>query len=121
MTNSTWTADFLAQLTDAWNKNAHEGIADAQLSIDAVSGFLFAVELAAAKTDDEILDVTSKHLAVTAGGDGARDTSNVLHAALLNVAVTFLRPALDALMGSEQDVRAVAQQMRSVVILTEDD
>lgn len=116
MTNSTWTTAFLDQLIETWNNNLYEGMIDAQLSLDAVAGFILAVELAAAESNDEILDVTSKHLAVTAGEDGARSTSNLLHAALLNVAVTFLRPALDVLRGSDHDVRHVAQRMRDVAV-----
>ena len=115
MTNSTWTNTFLDQLITAWEKNAYEGTADAQLALDAVSGFMLAVDLAAAETNDEVLDATSRHLAVISQINGKGDTSNLLHAALLNITVTFLLPALNILAGTDQDVRSVAQQMQAVM------
>lgn len=114
MTNSTWTDAFLDQLVEAWEKNAYENPADPQLALDGVAGFMLAVELAAAETNDEVIDATSSHLTLISNLEG-RDATNLLHAALLNLAVTFVLPALNALSGTEQDVRAVAQQMRAAI------
>lgn len=115
MINSTWTNTFLDQLVETWNNNFYEGMIDAQLSLDAVAGFMLAVDLAAAETNDEVLDATSKHLALISNTEGVGDTTNLLHAALLNLAVTFVLPALNTLSGTEQDVRSVAQQMQAVM------
>ncbi|MBT2501420.1 hypothetical protein [Curtobacterium sp. ISL-83] len=121
MDTTTWAEDFANQLEHAWHNQAFDEGTHADRIIDAVAGFIMAVELAAATTNDEILDVVSTHLAVTAGPDGDHDTTDLLHAAILNLAVTFLKPALDVLQGNEYDVRGVAQKMKEVILAFNED
>jgi hypothetical protein len=113
--SSHWVNEFTKQLENAWDRQAFREVIDTDLALDAVAGWVLAVNLAAAETNDEMLDVVSAHLAMTAGPDGNQPTANLLHSAVLNLAVTFLKPALDALTGTEQDVRLVAKQMAAVV------
>jgi hypothetical protein len=108
-----WIATFLHQLEAAWNKNALEsefGGHDAAV-LKAVAGFALATQLATATTNAEIIDIVSTHgVAITDRlGDDAE--TDMFHSALVNLCVTFLKPALDVLQGSDRDVREVARLM----------
>jgi len=112
MPTTEWTDHLLRQLEDAWHKHAYEQPGE-QLALDAVAGFVLAVELAAAPTNDDMLDAVARYLTATAAE--GREVTDILHAALLNLAVTFVKPALDALATTEHDVRGVAAQMAAVI------
>jgi hypothetical protein len=113
--SSHWVNEFTKQLQNAWDRQAFREVIDTDLALDAVAGWVLAVNLAAADSNDEMLDVVSAHLAMTAGPDGDKTTANLLHSAILNLAVTFLKPALDVLNNGEHDVRAVAKQMAAII------